>query len=385
MVRVAVKGELLRWARERAGLGHDALAKRFPHLAEWEREEVKPTLKQLEDYAKATYAPVGYFFLPEPPHEPVPIPDFRTIAGRGVTNLSPNLRETIYACQERQDWFRDYARATGAEHLRFVASATLQSAVVETAEAMRRMLNFDVDARRTCATWEEALRTFIGQADRAGILVMCSGIVMNNTHRKLDPEEFRGFALADDLAPLVFINGADTKSAQMFTLAHELAHIWLGQTALSDTTVASSSQNTIERWCNSVAAEMLVPLATLREDLQHRQHEDLPHLVSRLGRRFKVSSLVILQRLRDSKHLSWDEFNSAYDSERQRLANLVRKDSGGGDFYLTAGVRFSKRFSRALVESTFEGHTLYRDALRMLGISKSETLRELGRTLMFGG
>ena len=257
MVRVEVKAELLRWARDRAGLTLDDLSSKFPKLEQWESGELKPTLKQIENYAKATYAPVGYFFLIDPPEEPLPVPDFRTMAGRDVRPASPNLRDMIYACQERQDWFRDNARIAGAHRLAFVGSANLVSPIVETAAAIRRALSFDLARRRTCATWTDALRLFIGEADRLGVLVMCSGIVMNNTHRRLDPEEFRGFALSDDLAPLVFINGADTKSAQMFTLAHELAHIWLGQTALSNTTATSQHQNAVETWCNRVAAELL--------------------------------------------------------------------------------------------------------------------------------
>jgi Zn-dependent peptidase ImmA (M78 family) len=288
----------------------------------------------------------------------------------------------IYACQERQLWFRDHARATQAARLDFVGTATLRSDVVATAAAMRHELGFDLDARRACPTWTEALRLFIGQADRSGVLVMCSGIVMNNTHRKLDPEEFRGFALSDDLAPLVFINGSDSKSAQMFTLAHELAHLWLGQTALSDSTVASHRQNAVETWCNRVAAEMLAPAETVRAEL--RRGEILAETVARLARRFKVSTLVVLQRLRDVRALTWDEFNAAYEAELARIAALPRP-AGGGDFYTTAGARYSKRFTRALVASTLEGQTLYRDAMRLLGISKSETLHELGRSLAFGG
>ena len=382
MVRVEVKAELLRWARDRAGLTLDDLSSKFPKLEQWESGELKPTLKQIENYAKATYAPVGYFFLIDPPEEPLPVPDFRTMAGRDVRPASPNLRDMIYACQERQDWFRDNARIAGADRLAFVGSANLLSPIVETAAAIRRALSFDLARRRTCATWTDALRLFIGEADRLGVLVMCSGIVMNNTHRRLDPEEFRGFALSDDLAPLVFINGADTKSAQMFTLAHELAHIWLGQTALSNTTATSQHQNAVETWCNRVAAELLAPLEIVRNEL--RADEPLQETVARLVRIFKVSSLVILQRLRDARRLTWDELRAAYQSELDRISGL-RKTEGGGDFYVTAAVRYSRRFTRALVESTLEGRTLYRDALRMLGISKTETLHELGRSLAFGG
>ena len=382
MVRVVVKAELLRWARDRAGFTVDDLSSKFPKLEQWESGEIQPTLKQIENYAKATYAPVGYFFLMEPPEEPLPVPDFRTMAGRDVLPASPNLRDMIYACQERQDWFRDNARIAGGDRLAFVGSANLQSPIVETAAAIRRALSFDLERRRTCATWIDALRQFIGEADRLGVLVMCSGIVMNNTHRRLDPEEFRGFALADDLAPLVFINGADTKSAQMFTLAHELAHIWLGQTALSNTTATSQHQNAVETWCNRVAAELLAPLEIVRNEL--RPGEPLEETVARLVRIFKVSSLVILQRLRDARRLTWDELREAYQSELDRISKIPKAE-GGGDFYLTAAVRYSRRFTRALVESTLEGRTLYRDALRMLGISKTETFHELGRTLAFGG
>ena len=381
MTRVQVRAELLRWARERAQISTDVLEARFPHLPEWEAGEAQPTLKQLEAYAKATYAPIGYLFLPAPPDEPLPIPDFRTMAGREVRRPTPNLLETIYACQERQEWFRDYCRVNSEDSLAFVGSLTTQSPVVESAATIRHILDFDLDARRRCPTWTDALRMFIAQADGIGVMVMCSGVVMNNNRRRLDPQEFRGFALADNLAPLVFINGADTKSAQMFTLAHELAHIWLGATALSDATVATEATNSVEKWCNRVAAETLAPLALVRAELRPREPVD--QTVARLARRFKVSSLVVLQRLRDAGRLDWEQFRQAYDAELNRIGSVPQRASGG-DFYLTAAARYSRRFTRALVESTLEGRTLYRDAFRMLGISKTETLHELGRSVGFG-
>lgn len=379
-MRVNVKGNLLRWARERADISPDTLRKRFPKLDLWEVDEAAPTLKQLEDFARTVHVPIGYLFLQAPPDEPLPIPDFRTMAGQPLRRPSPDLLEMIYACQRRQDWFRDYAEWADEEPIAFVGLLGTDTPVIDAAAQIRTALKFDLEARATCGTWEEALRLFIGHADSAGILVMCSGVVMNNNHRKLDPEEFRGFALVDELAPLVFINGADSKSAQMFTLAHEIAHLWLGQTALSNSSVASRNQNQIETWCNQVAAELLAPLAVVRHDL--RPNESVEQATARLARRFKVSTLVILQRLRDAGRLSWDQFTDAYDAERHRLAALPRK-AGGGDFYATTGARFGKRFTRALVHSALEGRTQYRDAYKLLGISKAETFRELGRNLQF--
>ena len=358
-------------------LGLVALEQRFPQLEAWERGEESPTLKQLERFASATHTPVGYLFLQEPPVERVPIPDFRTVGNERIEQPSPDLLDTIYICQQRQEWYRDFARTTGEQPLPFVGSVRLTNDVETAAASLRRALGFDVEERRQMPTWTDALRRFIEQADALGVLVMVSGVVGSNNRRKLDPPEFRGFALADDLAPLVFINGADTKAAQMFTLAHELAHIWLGRSALSDTGPISALSHEVESWCNRVAAELLVPLAILREEYQRRT--ELQIEVNRLARRFKVSTLVILRRIHDAGGLAREQLWHAYQEELERLKAIPR--GSGGDFYLTHAARVSKRFARALVASTLEGQTLYSDAFRMLGVSKMATFRELGRSL----
>lgn len=379
MPRIDVKPELLRWARVRAGLSVEDLRKHFAKLDQWERGEAMPTLKQLERFAKAAYVPVGYLFLPEPPEEHVPIPDLRTIRNQEIAHPSPDLLDTIYICQQRQAWYRDYARSVGYEPHDFAGSARRGTPVDQIAEVMRQALDFDLDARRECRTWTEALRHFIEQADELGVLVMCSGVVGSNNKRKLDTEEFRGFALADEYAPLVFINGADTKAAQMFTLAHELAHIWLGESALSDVGPASRPSQQIEIWCNKVAAEFLVPLRVLKQEL--RRTEPLA-AVSDLARRFKVSTLVILRRIFDARRIDRKTFQQAYDEELARF--LSRPKGGGGDFYLTMGARTSKRFARDLVVATLEGHTSFTEAFRLLGVKKMETFRALGRRLGVG-
>ena len=299
MIRVDVKPKLLRWARERVGCSLESLRKRFPRLESWESGETRPSFKQLENFARAVFVPIGYLFLAEPPEERVPIPDLRTMASKPLGPPSPDLLDVLYLCQRRQAWYRDYAKSVGEEPRRFVGSVKIGAPVKETAEAMRQALSFDLEERRSYPTWTEALRQFIVKAEELGVLVMVSGVVGSNNRRKLNPEEFRGFALSDDLAPLVFINGADTKAAQMFTLAHELAHLWLGESALSDLRPDSASPHRVERWCNQAAAELLVPIKDLKKTLPRTRPLDA---VKDLARQFKVSTLVILRRLLDAPY-----------------------------------------------------------------------------------
>ena len=380
MNRVAIKSELLRWARERSGFDRADLEHRFPHLAAWEDGTAQPTLKQVEAFAKATYTPVGYLFLPEPPVEKIPIPDFRAPGNERIGHPSPDLLDTIYVCQQRQEWFRNYARSMGESPLTFVGSARVGDDVVRTAARIGAELGFDLDVRRRMPTWTDALRHFIEQADGMGILVMCNGVVHNNNYRHLDPHEFRGFAMADDFAPLVFINGADTKAAQMFTLAHELAHVWSGQSAVSDAQPTAVPDQQVERWCNEVAAELLVPLEEMRQ--AYHPGAELAEEAGQLARRFKVSTLVILRRIRDVGGLTQEQFWQAYHAELERLLAIPR--GSGGNFYLTQAARVSKRFAAALCASTLEGRTRYTDAFRMLGFSKLSTFKELGRSLGVG-
>ena len=377
MSRVTVKPEMLNWACERSGHSAEDMHKRFPKFDLWNRGEASPTLKQLESFAKATYTPIGFFFLPKPPVEVVPIPDFRTMRGGRVGRPSPDLLDTVYMCQQRQEWYREFARSVGEKPVSFVGSVSQTNNVERIAESIRHTLGFDIEERRQMPTWTDALHRFIEQADMLGILVMVSGVVGSNNKRKLDPQEFRGFALADNLAPLVFINGSDTKAAQMFTIAHELAHIWLGQSAVSDAQAMQIPDNQIERWCNLVAAELLVPLSALRSE--YKKNNTLSDEINRLARIFKVSTLVVLRRIHDAGGITKEKFWQAYHEELERLGNLP--SGSGGNFYLTQAARVSKRFARALVTSTLEGQTLHRDAFRMLGFSKLETFKDLGRIL----
>ncbi len=379
MTTVAASVPVLRWAAKRARLDDGQLAARFNKWPLWLSGEAQPTLKQLEDFARLTHTAFGYFFLPQPPELALPVPDFRTLRDKVLAEPSSDLLDTLYLCQQRQDWYRDHARMHGLPPLPFVSSASLQQAPAAVAQGLRETLGLSTEERRRLPTWTDALRQLIAKSEDAGLMVMVSSVVGSNSHRLLDVGEFRGFALADRLAPLVFLNGADSKAAQMFTLAHELAHVWLGATGVSDTQAGQVPEQQTERWCNQVAAELLMPMDELRA--AHQSNATIPEEIQRLAREFKISTLVVLRRLFDAGTINRATLWQHYRDEQERLRTLKQRASSGGDFYRSLSARTSKRFARAIVSSTLEGLTSFPDAFRMLGVRKTATFYEAAREL----
>ncbi len=183
----------------------------------------------------------------------------------------------------------------------------------------------------------------------------------------------------DALAPLIFINAADTKAAQMFTLAHELAHLWLGRGGVSDVHLRTFPDSDVERWCNQVAAEVLVPLEEFRR--LFRPDEPRRAVLDRLARHFKVSTLVILRRMVEAGAMSYEDFWRAYEEEVQHLQQFERQGEGGGNFYRTLRLRVSSTFAEAVVISALEGQMLFREAYQLLGLRNHETFQKFAKTL----
>lgn len=381
MTRVAVKGELLRWARERSGLTIQALAQRFPKFGRWESEEAKPTLRQLEALARTTLTPIGYFFLPEPPEDRLPIPYFRTATDFLVFRPSPNLLETVYAMQRRQGWMRDFLIEQGQEPS-FVGAARVTDDPAVVAVDIRRVLGFGDNWAAQQPTWTDALRAHRGAVEAAGILVVINGIVGNNTHRKLSPTEFRGFVLADEFSPLVFVNGADGKAAQMFTLAHEVAHVWFAQSAAFDLRDLQPADDEIEQACNKVAAEFLVPERELREFWRGAQRESEPFQT--IARHFKVSTLVAARRALDLSLIRRAAFFDFYHDYQEDERRAAAKKPSGGDFYANQDARVGRRFADAVIRAAKEGRLLYRDAYALTGLYGA-TFDRYSKSLGFGG
>ncbi len=382
---IPIAPELITWARTRSGQSREELEKRFPKLALWETGETVPTYRELEKLAAKTHTPLGNFFLPGAPTIELSVPDFRTVRNVKVAGPSPGLVETIAVCRARQEWFRDYAIANNLDPVVISGSLSRFDDVVVTGRTLRALLDFEVEDRSELSTLDEVYRHLAEKLDELGILVMKNGIVGLNTHRKLNPEEFRGFALFDEYAPLIFVNGADVKAGHIFTLCHELVHIAIGESALTNSPTPELSldeplTDSIERWCNQVAAEILVPKNDLKSIFEREQ--SLSVEVHRLSRRYKASKYVILHSLKDAGQIDWQDFLAAYAELKDAWGDAPKaRTKGGGDFYRSQLVRLGRRLSTALVADTLEGRTLYADAYRLLGSKKPATFERFAREL----
>ena len=364
-----LKPDVLRWARERADLTTDELARKV-HLIpervfEWENSG-QISMDWAERVAHATHSPLGYLFLSFPPVEPLPIRDFRTRAGDPPMRPSRNLLETVYAMQRRQEWLRDELIETGAEPLAFVGAFHPNANYAAVADAMRDALALSDDWASSSPTWSDALARLRDHIEEVGVLVTFNGVVGNNTTRKLDPGEFQGFALVDDYAPLIFINNADYKAAQMFTVAHELAHLFIGEEGVSVFDSLLPSDHDVEQFCDRIAAEFLVPEAQIRATWPLVEH--LPDPYQQMARRFKVSRVVVARRVLDLELIDRDTFFDFYNRHKGQ-GNAGDNTTSGGNFWNTQRWRIGVRLASAVVRAVQAGRLPYREAYALTGLN----------------
>lgn len=379
MSRVQVKSSLLRWACERSRVDELEVAARFPRYDAWEGGESQPTLKQLEDFARFTRTPIGYFFLPEPPVDRLPIRDLRTVKNR-PSRPSADLLDTIYSMQRRQAFLREERIDEGGEPLSFIGSAGLDADAAGVGREMRRVVGLDEGWAAALKRWQDAVSELRRRIEDLGVMAVINGVVGNNTSRKLDVAEFRGFALADAYAPLIFVNGADADSAKMFTLAHELAHLWLGAAGdgLSGFEGIFPTDSRIERFCDRAAAEFLIPGRELRERWPF--FRNATDVFERIARHFKVSPIVAGRRAMDLRLVGRETFFEFYRVYTQRERRGARA-RGGGDFYKNQNSRVGRDFALTVARAALEGRLSFSDAYDLTGLKGGafqEYVRRLG-------
>lgn len=346
--------------------------KKFPKYEKWLEGKDYPTYNQLVELSKIFNIPFGYFFLEKLPQRKYPIPHYRTNQN-GDFNPSSELLDTILFAQKIQEWAKDILLEWGQEKLPFCGKYKDNYTIEGVIEELKRIFEIENNWASRKSTWTEALNYLIEKAEEKGIIVLRNGIVGNNTHRKLNINEFRGFVLYEEIAPVIFINNNDSISAKIFTLIHEIVHILIGQSASFDLRNLQSANNEIEQFCDKCTAEFLVPAEGIINI--YTQKTDLEEL----ARYFKVSQIVILRRLLDTSLITQQEFYL-------QLKDLYEKElritpSSRGIFYHTIPNRLSKRFLYILNSAVKNNTILFRDALRITNLSAKTYDNLINRTI----
>lgn len=361
-----INSEILTWALSRSRLSRAEVAAKVKvseqQIRSWERD-VLPPFRKARALAKVLQIPFGYLYLPDPPDHDLPIPDFRRL-GNAYTP-TPEFLRLLNDVLVRQDWFKDYLKESGRPNrLPFIGEFSPASKVTDVAADIRKTIRMSPELRNSTSSWTEYLSTLVRNVEEAGVLVMRSSVVGNSTNKPLSTKEVQGFAVADPIAPVVFVNSGDFKAAQIFTLAHELAHLWIGQSAITNPDETQPGANPVEAFCNRVAASVLLP-ANEFSAAWDSTHPD--SRVAVLPRRFWVSSLVVLRRAHELDRLAPAEFHELVERERAKLHKA--KKGGGGDFYRTLVVRMGARFTHSVIGEVNGERLLVRDAARLLSIS----------------
>ncbi|GAB5336295.1 XRE family transcriptional regulator [Pseudomonas fluorescens] len=358
-----INPEILRWARSRARLSIDSVAKSLgtaqDNIIAWEEGQKRPSFNQAMNYAKATHIPFGYLYLAEAPAEDLPLPDLRTVNGR-EPSYSLALKDTIRWALERQAWYRDWLIAQGYTENEVTGRYKISDGVGVIVNDIREKL--EIPEIRKKGNFEEYFTDLVTKIERIGILVMRNSVVNNNTSRPLSVDEFRGFAISDKIAPVIFINTADCPEARLFTLAHEISHIWLGKSGVSD--AEQSNHIAEEVFCNAVAAELLAPEKEFRA--RWNKVDTWKDNLHPLAKIFHVSEWVIARRALTLGYIEAHEYSS-FVAQKLALYKLLEKKGKPTYNRLQTG-RISKVLASAIASEALSGRMLFRDAARLTGI-----------------
>jgi len=363
-VTVPVNENIITWALSRAGYDVTGFSLKYPTLKvdRWLQGDKQPTVKQLEAFSKKVHVPFGYMFLQEPPNESIDFPFFRTGKPNPTYQVSPNVYDSILELTRRQQWLREYLVQLEVRPLDYVGKFNQDTPIEQVVQDLRDQLGLRAGWTLAFATWEETLTQLIDTIERIGIIVVQNGVVGNNTRRTIPVEECRGFVLVDEYVPFLFVNNTDAKAAQLFTLVHELVHVWLGKSAGFNQDRLLPADDPTELLCDQVAAEFLVP-AHLLSDVWTGIAD-----IRMLATRFKVSPIVIARRALDLGLLVRAAFFNFYNQYMEAARLKKEQQAGGGDFYRTNKRRISPTFASYVDSAVKSGALTYKDAFKLTGL-----------------
>lgn len=370
IINVNIQPDVISWAlsqtkEEQIG------TKLMNNIKQWLDGTKTPTFNQIEDFSRKANIPLGYFFLQAPPVEKIALIDYRTVDSIELANPSRNLIDIIHEMENVQEWMKDYRRETGFDVLPLVGSLKGENDFKHIAEIIRQDIDLNDSWFENCKNMSEAFNYVRSLLENCGIVVMLNGVVGKNTHRALSIDEFRAFVMVDEWAPLIFINSADTQGARLFSLFHEMAHIWLGQNDLYNDRTNSQKVKPIEVLCNAVASELMVPFEQFLAEWNNFESTDIREKIISLAKYFKCGESVIARKAYDAKKINYDLYKSVIDDAIEAYREMKEnKESSGGNYYNTMGSRLDGGFVRALCESINSGRTTYSEAYRLTNTSR---------------
>lgn len=372
-----ISPKVLKWARLRSNFNLDQVSKKInvnvEKLSKWEEGNLKPTFKQAQQLAKVLHIPFGFLFLDEPPLEKQVLPDLRTVTDFPFDNFSVDLQDVISDVQFKQNWYREFKKDRGDSELSFIGKYSFSDDSNIIANDITHTLNLSISDRVNSKNWEYFYKKLIEKCENLGLWVLQSSMVGNNTHRILDVEEFRGFVISDTLAPAIFINGADTKAARIFTLIHEIVHLWFNKSGVSNIDLRidkMSFYNKFEKKCNEIAAEILVPKNYIFEKWDKSLSVDTNAEI--LCKYFKVSSIVIARRAFELNIINKYEFFNYYDRLVilwQKNKEKQKREKGGLSFYQSIPQKNGNKFLYDVIQNVYSQQILMRDGARLLGLT----------------
>lgn len=386
-IEAIVEAEVIRWARESAGLNLEEAAKKArvktEQLAAWEDSEARPTINQMRRIAHACKRPLAVFFLPEPPRDFQALRDFRRLPEAEAKRLSAELRFEVRLAHARRETALEMYEFMGTEPPLFSLRTSLADNPEEVGLGIRRAAGVSLEMQVAWGDPRVAFNEWRAALERAGVLVFqASGV---------DTEEMRGFSLADRPLAVVVVNVRDAYAGRTFSMFHELAHIMLDTGGLCDLEEHrddASREQQVEVFCNRVAAAALMPRAALLGEqvvLRNQGAREWPDDdTRRLARRYGVSREALLRRL-----LALGRVSAAhYQRRREELQQEYRRwrasrSAGYRDWVREPITKAGRSFVLLVMACYNEGRITLVDASQALGV-KAETLAKVEAELRFG-
>jgi len=393
-----VNAEVLEWARQTAGLSLEEAAKAVfgdsrtksasEKLAELESGQKAPTRPQLLKMSKKYQRPLLVFYLNKPPKQGDRGEDFRTLPDAPSPEEDPTLDAVIRDIRVRQSLVKSLLKDEDAPMLDFIGSATIEDKKDTLAERIITKLSFERNTFFNQNSVKDAFDYLRQKIEGIGIFTLLIGN-LGSHHTNIPVEAFRGFTIADSIAPFIVINDRDAKTAWSFTALHEVVHLWLGKTGISD----PHSENQIERFCNDVAGEILLPeqdIACL-DNIHSLSFDDAVAEITEFAEYRKLSRAMIAYKLRRTEKIEdnlWRKMADYFQQEWSEFQNQVKekhsKQQGGPNYYVVKRHRLGSSLLNLVKRALGEGSISYTKASKVLGVKPKGVDQLLERDVVPG-